>query len=174
MPTISPVATPRKPPPVLLFALPAIVIFLGLHALAVIPACATAKADAIAAGKDCAAEVGPQVLKVVRDASYAAAEADLPAILAGLKDCVARAAAQAVADELGKLAASQALAAQAATPTAVPAATARERLTIWLASHPANAMLRREADHRLASIPSRIWRLLNAVPSPFVPARANC
>lgn len=139
-----------------LLLLPIIVAALALTA----PSCATAKDTAIATGKDCAAEVGPTVLKVVRDASFSTLEADLPAILAGLKECVALDAARAVADELAKIVAQPPKAA-ATSPSSVPAATAKARLDAWLAAH----------SH---AINFRYWRVIDGRPSPFIPSRANC
>lgn len=143
-------------------------------AMALVISCATTKADAITAGKDCAAAVGPEILKVVRDASFSAVASDLPAVLAGLKDCIAVDAAKVIADELAALGSQPGLAAQASAVTAVPVAVAKARLDAWLASHAHAMRLLDQGDYRLTYISDRMWRRLNAAPLPFLPVSVDC
>jgi len=133
------------------------------------PSCATAKGGAAAVVNQCKDQVTPAVVDIVRDASLSTVETDVEALLNAFVTCAGRAAAQAAIAELGNVDVSK------LSPVGVTPTMAKERLTKWLAAHPGPAAaLRRDPDWCMARLELRTWKLLNGVPSPFIPARANC
>lgn len=113
----------------------ALIVSMGV-AIATIPnqlSCATTKDTAVTVAKACLGPVDPLVVTAVHEASFSTLEAELPAVLDQLKECVARLAAEEVQHELTALIEAKAAAPEVAN--AVPIDVARARVDAWLLAH---------------------------------------